>query len=74
LHYESHRDFVRKVLAQEIDLRARGAQYVDAAAESQATLDYRTQINADGSPSDMVASGYQWVPGTELNRKLVVSV
>jgi hypothetical protein len=26
-------------------------------------------VNADGSPSEMVASGYVWMPGTELNRK-----
>lgn len=74
IHFESHRDFVRKVLAQEVDLRARGAQYVDKAAESQASIDYRTQLNADGSPSETVATGYQWMPGTELNRKLVVSL
>jgi hypothetical protein len=74
LRYESHRDFVRQVLAQEVDLRAVGAQYVDKAAESQASRDYRTQLNADGSPSETVAAGYQWTPGTELNRKLVVSL
>jgi len=74
LRYESHRDFIRKTLAQEVDLRARGSQYVDKAAESQATRDYRAQLNADGSPSEIVASGYQWAPGTELNRKLVVSL
>jgi hypothetical protein len=26
-------------------------------------------VNAEGSPSDTVASGYVWSPGTELNRK-----
>ncbi|HYD80154.1 MAG TPA: hypothetical protein VEC06_10130 [Paucimonas sp.] len=74
LRYESHRDFVRKTLAQEADLRAKDMQYVDQSAESQVTLDYRMQLNAEGSPSETVAAGYQWIPGTELNHKLVVGL
>jgi rubrerythrin len=66
---KSQRDFVRKVLAQEVDLRAKGADFVPRAQESQASRDYRKQLNADGSPSDTVAAGYKWTPGTELQRK-----
>lgn len=74
IRFESHRDFVRKVLAQEVDLRAKGTQYVPKADETQASIEYRSQLNLDGSPSDTVASGYLWSPGTELNRKVVVSL
>jgi hypothetical protein len=36
--------------------------------ESGASIAYREIVNADGSPSERVAEGYRWVPGTELNR------
>jgi hypothetical protein len=72
IRYASHRDFVRKVLKDEVDLRAKGTEFVDKAQESQASIDYRSHLNADGSPSETVASGYMWSPGTELNRKLVI--
>jgi rubrerythrin len=74
IEFASQRDFVRQVLVQEVDLRAKGTQFVDQAQESQASLDYRTQINADGSPSETVAAGYIWRPGTELNRRVAVAV
>jgi hypothetical protein len=72
IRYESHRDYIRQVLAQEVDLRASGTQFVHKAQESQESLAYRAQLNADGSPSDMVAAGYVWIPGTELNRKVAI--
>jgi rubrerythrin len=65
----SQRDFVRKVLAEEVDLRAKGADFVPKAQESEASKQYRQQLNAEGSPSTTVAAGYQWMPGTELQRK-----
>ena len=74
IQFASQRDFVRQVLAQEVDLRAKGTQFVDKTQESQASLAYRTHINSDGSPSEMVAGGYIWSPGTELNRKVAVAV
>ena len=69
--YEEQRQFVRKVLAQEVDLRAMGTQYVPKAEEGRASRDYREQVNADGSPSQSVSAGYRWAPGTELTRKVV---
>ena len=69
LEFRSQRDFVRKVLASEIDLRSDGTQFVDKDQESELSQRYRAMVNADGSPSDTVASGYVWSPGTELNRK-----
>jgi rubrerythrin len=73
IRFESHRDFVRQVLAQEVDLRAKRTQFVDKSDESRESLAYRAALNADGSPSEMVAAGYVWAPGTELNRKLAVA-
>lgn len=68
LQFKSQRDFIRQVLADEIDLRADGPDFVDRGRESQASLDYRARLNADGSPSTLVAEGYCWTPGTELAR------
>ena len=64
--FRSQRDFVRKVLASEVGLRALGTQIVRGEHEDQASIDYRRQLNADGSPSGAVAAGYVWTPGTEL--------
>jgi len=74
IQFASQRDFVRQVLSQEVDLRAKGTQFVHKSQESQASIDYRTHINSDGSPSETVAAGYIWSPGTELNRKVAVAV
>jgi hypothetical protein len=56
------------VLSQEVDLRANGTQFVDKPQEGALSRAYRDFINRDGSPSESVAAGYAWVPGTELNR------
>lgn len=68
--YASQRDFVRKVLKQEVDLRASGAQFVPSDQDSEASKAYREQVNSQGSPTETVAAGYQWAPGTELRRKV----
>lgn len=70
LEFRSQRDFVREVLADEVDLRANGPDFVVRAAESPASLEYRRRINAAGSPSTQVAMCYRWTSGTELNRPL----
>jgi hypothetical protein len=62
----SQREFIRKVLASEVDLRADGPRFVDKAQEPQRSLDYRRHLNSQGSPTNEVATGYRWVPGTEL--------
>ena len=66
--FASQRDFVRKILKQEVDLRANGTEI--GKQDSQASIAYRNGVNADGSPSETVAVGYQWAPGTELRRKV----
>lgn len=69
--HASQREFVRQTLAGEVELSARGATFVHRSEESQATRDWRASLNGAGSPSEMVAAGYRWLPGTELARKVV---
>ena len=52
--------------AQQVDLRANGPNYVPKDQESQASIAYRNMVNSKGSPSEIVAAGYHWMPGTEL--------
>jgi hypothetical protein len=67
IRYESQRDFVRKVLDQEAGYRARGHDIGDI-GDSDATKAYRDHMNSEGAPSEIIAEGYVWVPGTELAR------
>jgi hypothetical protein len=62
----SQREFVRQTLAEEVDLRADGPDFVTRDLEPQRSLDHRKQLNSEGSPSELVAAGYRWAPGTEL--------
>ena len=66
--YRSQRAFVRKVLAKEVDLRAVGTDFVPKEKEPSngPSAQYRKMMNAEGSPSETVAAGYKWTPGTEL--------
>lgn len=68
IDFRSHREFVRATLAKEADLRARGTEFIHASEETpdSPSVLYRDQLNADGSPSEIVAAGYKWRPGTEL--------
>lgn len=61
------REYVREVLTGEVDLRSRGSEYVPLNEESEASLRYRSHMNSDGSPSEAVADGYRFRPGTELS-------
>jgi hypothetical protein len=66
LPFESQREFVRQTLSAEVDLRALGTQFVPSRDEGPESKAVRAQLNRDGSPSELVAEGYLWVPGTEL--------
>jgi hypothetical protein len=68
LPFTSQRDFVRQVLDEELSLRARGMRLVHEKEErgSAPSLRYRAELDAEGSPSDTVAEGYRYHPGTEL--------
>jgi rubrerythrin len=69
ISYESQREFVRSVLSREVDLRANGPNFVSRDQEPERSLRYREQMNSEGSPSQTVAAGYRWTPGTELARE-----
>jgi len=68
--YESHREFVRQVLRDEVDLRAVGTQIVPKENEKKdsPSVRYREQMNRNGSPTELVAAGYIWTPGGEVVR------
>ena len=69
IDYQSHRQFVRETLNNEVDLRAAGTRFINVADEAEqapASIAYREQMNSEGSPSEIVAAGYVWTPGTEL--------
>jgi hypothetical protein len=69
LRFESHRDFVRQVIRDEVDLRATGNVFVPASEvpDDSPSIAYRERINAKGSPSELVALGYVWTPGGEIS-------
>jgi rubrerythrin len=69
LPFRSQRDYVREVLHNEVNLRTNGPLFVPKEQEGAASRQYRAQVNADGSPSEAVAAGYKWEPGTELTKK-----
>lgn len=66
ISFASQRDFVREVLTREVDLRANGTEYVERDGDSEASIAYREHLNSQGSPSEAVADGYVYRPGTEL--------
>jgi hypothetical protein len=75
IDYQSHRQFVRETLNNEVDLRAAGTRFInveDEPEQAPASIAYREQMNSDGSPSEIVAAGYVWMPGTELVEKKTV--
>jgi hypothetical protein len=71
ISFTSHRAFIRETLAAEVDLRANGLDFVPMSQESEASLAYRAQINSAGSPSQIVAAGYQWKPGGEITDPMI---
>jgi rubrerythrin len=69
IKFESQRDFVRKVLSQEVDLRAAGTEIVPLAQDSTSSIAYRQQLSSEGNASELAAAGYLWTPGTELKTR-----
>jgi hypothetical protein len=65
IEYRSQRRFVRETLEREAGLRARGPDFVPEDQEGEASREYRAHLNSEGSPSETVAKGYVWRPGTE---------
>jgi hypothetical protein len=72
IEYESHRQFVRETLSNEVDLRAAGTRFInveDEPEQAPLSIAYREQMNSEGSPSEVIAAGYTWTPGTELTEQ-----
>lgn len=69
VQFKSQRDFVRKVVAEEVSMRTSGSHYVQKQEESPLSLEYRRQMNSKGVPSNIASAGYDWRPGTELSHK-----
>lgn len=67
--FASQRDFVRETLRNEVNLRAKGTDFVIKGEESEISKKYREQLHSQGVPSEIVALDYQWSPGTQLNKK-----
>lgn len=69
--YKEHRDFVRRTLSQELDMASNGTDYISRheLPPNHRSFIYRDQMNSEGSPTETVAAGYQWTPGTELVKK-----
>jgi len=69
--YESHRDFVRETLRGEVDLTARGSGFIRRSEETAdaPSRKARAQLNSEGTPTEQIAAGYVWSPGTELARR-----
>ena len=66
IRYTSHREFVRETLRRELTLSAAGTEFVSRDEETDATREYREYMNAEGSPTETVAAGFEWRPGSEL--------
>lgn len=65
--FDTHRSYVRQVIANELDRSAIGTDIVQAPLPaSSPTLVYRQRMDAQSAPSEKVAAGYRWHPGTEL--------
>jgi hypothetical protein len=62
--YVSQREFVRATLA-EVPFRAQGPEIGDL-RDPVRTARYRRHMNSDGSPTESIAAGWLWQPGTEL--------
>jgi hypothetical protein len=71
IEFKSQREFVRKVVESEVQLRKDGTEFVDEANEPKSSRLYREEVNAGGSPSETVSATYHWTPGTELMREPV---
>jgi hypothetical protein len=66
IDFSSQRKYVRETLRNQAHLRANGPSIVPPEQESRASIEYRERVNRAGSPSERVAAGYKWRPGTEL--------
>jgi len=67
IQYVSHREYIKQVLRAEQGLSAKRPDYVDRSQEHPRTVEYRQQLESEGSASDTIAADYNWTAGTELS-------
>jgi hypothetical protein len=72
--HAGHREYVREVLASELHFVANGREIGPSPFEPAASRELRDRLNAAGSPSQSVAAGWRWRPGTELSQRIVRTV
>jgi rubrerythrin len=66
IDFSGHREFLRQLVLDDTRRRDDDDEIGEPDRESPASAVYRAQVNADGSPTQMVAAGYRWAPGTEI--------
>ena len=66
IRYESHRQFIRETLRDEVGNTASGTEIVAIEPADSPSIGYRERLNSRGSPTEIVAAGYVWRPGTEV--------
>jgi hypothetical protein len=67
--FVSNKDYVRKVLAEQIDLRTDGADYVPVEQTPGRTRRYQEQVNARGVPSEQVIEENRSKNGREYRQE-----
>ncbi|HEX9993150.1 MAG TPA: hypothetical protein VGB14_09515 [Acidimicrobiales bacterium] len=68
--FEQNVDYVREVLATQVDLRADGVDFVDAADEPATSRTYRERVNEGGVPSEQVIEENRAANGREYRDEL----
>ena len=68
--FEQNVDYVREVLATQVDLRADGVDFVDAADEPATSRTYRERVNEGGVPSEQVVEENRAANGREYRDEL----
>ena len=68
--FQQNVEYVRQVLATQVDLRAAGVDIVDAADEPGTSTSYRERVNAGGNPSEEVVEENRSTTGREYRSSL----
>jgi hypothetical protein len=71
IRFESQRPFIREVADHELALRAAGTELIpgERLPQENPSIEYAQYMNSEGSPSQMVAAAWRWMPTTELSSR-----
>jgi hypothetical protein len=66
--FETNKDYVRAVLAEQVDLRTDGMEYVDIhdLPDGHRSFEYQKVVNRGGNPSEQVIDDTRAVEGTDI--------